>query len=159
VGTTVARNLNLSKHQANCFLEKGFNNWKNAIAKLDDHQKCNMHQEAVMKLAALDSSVNVGAQLSTQRLADQKYHQSMFFILLTSIRFLACTQTIMHTYTHMHMHAHNACARTHVHIRTMYAHTRTYTHTIMHTCTHTHLHAHNAYARTHVHIRTHARTL
>ena len=77
--------LSYSKRRANCFIEKGFGNWKNALAKF----KSSMHQEAVMKLAVLDSSIDVGAQLSKQVLLDQKFHQSMFFILLSSIRFLA----------------------------------------------------------------------
>ena len=73
--------LHFAKRQASCFIEKGFCNWKNALAKLDEHEKCDMHKEAIMKLAAYDGSVDVSSQLSAQLLSDQMFHQSMFFTL------------------------------------------------------------------------------
>ena len=81
--------LVFSKRQLNCFVEDGFSNWKNALAKLDEHGKCDMHREAVMKLAAKASSTHIGAQLNAQHSLDQKHHQYMLAKLLSSIRFLA----------------------------------------------------------------------
>jgi hypothetical protein len=78
-----------SKRQLNCFVEDGFCNWKNALAKLDEHEKSEMHKEAVVKLAAKASSTHIGAQLSAQHLSDQQHHQCMLTKLLSSIRFLA----------------------------------------------------------------------
>lgn len=81
--------LVFSKRQLNCFIEDGFYNWKNALAKLDEHEKSEMHREAVIKLAAKASSTNVGAQLNARHLLDQKHHQRMLSKLLSTIRFLA----------------------------------------------------------------------
>ena len=78
-----------SKRQLNYFNEDGFSNWKNALAKLDEHEKSEMHREAAVKLAAKASSTHVGAQLNAQHLLDQKHHQRMLAKLLSSIRFLA----------------------------------------------------------------------
>ena len=78
-----------SKRQLNCFVKDGFCNWKNALAKMDEHERSEMHREAVVKLAATASSTHVGAQLNAQHSLDQQHHQHMLTKLLSSIRFLA----------------------------------------------------------------------
>ena len=79
-----------SKRQLNCFVEDGFSNWKNALAKLDEHEKSEIHREAVVKLATKASSTHAGAQLNAQHSLDQKNHRLMLTKLLSTIHFLAC---------------------------------------------------------------------
>ena len=62
---------------------------KNALTKLDQHGKSEMHIEAVVKLAAKPSSTHIGPQLSVQNSLDQKHHQSVLYSLLSSICSLA----------------------------------------------------------------------
>lgn len=81
--------LVFSKRQLNCFLEDGFCNWKNALAKLHEHEKSSMHCEATLKLAAQASSTDVGAQLNAQHSAIQRHHQRMLLKLISSVQFLA----------------------------------------------------------------------
>ena len=85
-----------SKRQLNCFVEDGFCNWKNALAKMDEHERSEMHREAVVKLAATASSTHVGAQLNAQHLLDQRHHQHMLTKLLSNLRFLACHGLPLH---------------------------------------------------------------
>lgn len=79
--------LVFSKRQLNCFVEDGFSNWKNALARLEEHERSEMHREAVVKLAAKASTVDIGVQLNAQNLSDQKLHRCMLAKLLSSIRF------------------------------------------------------------------------
>ena len=81
--------LVFSKRQVQSFIDKGYCNWKNALSKLAEHEKSEMHKEAVLKLAAKSSAVNVGAMLSKEHASIQDYHQTMLFKLLSSIRYMA----------------------------------------------------------------------
>lgn len=81
--------ITFSRHQKSTFTYDGFNNWKKAMQRFDEHEKSAMHREAVMKIAARSSSINVGAQLSKQHEADTKSHRRMLLKLLASIRYLA----------------------------------------------------------------------
>ena len=56
---------------------------------MDEHERSEMHREAVVKLAATASSTHVGAQLNAQHLLHQWHHQHMLTKLLSSIRFFA----------------------------------------------------------------------
>ena len=47
-----------------------------------------MHQEAVIKLAATNTSPGIDVQLSTQLESEQKYHRHMLMKLLRTIKFL-----------------------------------------------------------------------
>ena len=51
-----------------------------------------MHQEAVMKLAATNTSTGIDVQISTQLESEQKYHRHMLMKLLRTIKFLAKTR-------------------------------------------------------------------
>ena len=53
------------------------------------HEKSEMHREAVLKLAAKSSGVDVSAQVNKQYEAEKKNNRTMFFKLLGSIRYLA----------------------------------------------------------------------
>ena len=56
-----------SKRYNSTFVEGGFSNWKKAQQQFAKHEKNEMHWEAVMKLAAKSSTVDVGTQLSRCR--------------------------------------------------------------------------------------------
>ena len=47
-----------------------------------------MHLEAAERLAAKASSLHIGAQLNTQCAEEQKFHKTMLFKLLETVRFL-----------------------------------------------------------------------
>ena len=71
------------------FVEGGFCKWKKALQRFSEHEKSEMHREAMTKVAAKSNAVDVGAQLNTQRSADQRDHRSMFLKLLECVRYLA----------------------------------------------------------------------
>ena len=82
--------LSFSKHYSPAFVEDGFKNLKKALHKFRDHECSIMHQEAVMKLAATNTSTGIDVQLSTQLESEQKYHRHhMLMKLLRTIKFLA----------------------------------------------------------------------
>ncbi len=81
--------LTFSKRQLNCFVEDEFCNWKKALEKFLEHERSDMHKEAVLKQVAHNSSTNVSAQHSTQCKEAQNLHQCMLLKLISSIRFLA----------------------------------------------------------------------
>ena len=89
-----ARSHNLvtfSKCNNLIFVEGGFCNWKKALQRFTDHEKSEMHREpeAMMKLTARSSIVDVGIQLSIQHDIDMKNHRAMFLKLLECVRYLA----------------------------------------------------------------------
>ena len=77
--------LTLSKHQKSAFVDDGFGNWNKALQKFLEHEKCDMHREAVDRLAAKSSGRNV----NTQHEADTAFHREMLQNLLSCIQFLS----------------------------------------------------------------------
>ncbi len=59
------------------------------LQRFAEHEKSEVHQEAMIKLAAKSSTVDVGVQLSTQHDADTRNHCAMFLKLLECVRYLA----------------------------------------------------------------------
>ena len=82
--------LTFSRNSKSAFVIDGFKNFKKAIERCREHEKSAMNSEVVMKLAAIkNKSCGIGAQLSSQLLTDQRYHQEMLMKLLGSIKYLA----------------------------------------------------------------------
>ena len=81
--------LTLTKHKNTAFVDRGFGSWNKAIERFNDHERSEMHKEAVEKLAAKSSRADVVMQLRIRCEADQKFHREMLMKLLSSIRFLA----------------------------------------------------------------------
>ena len=81
--------ITFSKQCNSAFVEEGFTNWKKALQRFKEHEKSVMHQEAVMKLTAKSSSVDVGVQLSTQHGAEMRNRRAMFLKVLECVRYLA----------------------------------------------------------------------
>ncbi len=59
------------------------------MEKFLEHERSDIHKEAVLKRVAHNSSTNVSAQHSTQCKEAQNLHQCMLLKLISSIRFLA----------------------------------------------------------------------
>ena len=81
--------LTFTRHKNTAFVDQGFGSWNKAIERFNDHERSEMHREAVEKLAAKSSRTNVVTQLRIQCEADQRFHRDMLMKLLSSIRFLA----------------------------------------------------------------------
>ena len=85
-----ARKRGLVKFGYNlAFVEGGFSNWKKALQRFSEHEKNEIHREALTKVSSLTKSVDVGVQLSTQHDAEMKNHRAMFMKLLDCVLFLA----------------------------------------------------------------------
>ncbi len=81
--------VTFSKRYNLTFVEGGFSNWKKALQRFVTHEKSEIHREAMMKLAARSSTIDVGVQLSAQRDAEMRNHRAMLLKLLECIRYLA----------------------------------------------------------------------
>ena len=81
--------LKFSKYLKSVFIEEGYGNWSKALQRFRNHEKSDMHREAMEKLAAKSSKTNVVAQLSAQHEADNFFHRKMLLKLLSCIRYLA----------------------------------------------------------------------
>ena len=55
--------LTFTKHQNSAFVDQGFGSWNKAIERFNDHERSEMHKEAVERLAAKSSSADVVTQL------------------------------------------------------------------------------------------------
>ena len=71
------------------FITKGFSDWKKAMDKFADHEKCSSHRHAVMQLQQSASTPSIDVQLSAQRAADQARARLALLKLISSVRFLA----------------------------------------------------------------------
>lgn len=60
------------------FINNGFTNWKKAFQRFSEHERSNIHHEAVEKLAAKASSVHIGAQLSSIKATEIIFHKSTY---------------------------------------------------------------------------------
>ena len=69
------------------FMSNGFDNWKKACECFIQHEKSNIHREAVLK-RSLMSQPSVAAQLSNQVLQQQKVNREMLVKQLSSLRYL-----------------------------------------------------------------------
>ena len=87
-----ARKQNLitfSKHIKLTFVEGGFSNWKKALQRFCEHEKSEMHREAITKVNAKSTTIVIAAQLSTQCEEEMRNHHMMFLKVLENVRYLA----------------------------------------------------------------------
>jgi len=70
------------------YITGGFGNWRKALKTFQEHEKSEIHIEAVERLAAKASTVHIAAQLNARYAADQQFHKTMLIKLLETIRFL-----------------------------------------------------------------------
>ena len=83
-------NKTFSKRQSNTtFLDTGFKSWNKAIERFNEHERSQMHKEAILKLSMKHSSTDIGAQLHTQCEDRRHFHREMLMKLLSSIRYLS----------------------------------------------------------------------
>ena len=76
-----------NKTQKSAFVTGGFENWKKAKQRFKEHERCQMHREACIRLQSCQRP-SVAAQLSHQLLIDQKYRREMLMKVLSTLRFL-----------------------------------------------------------------------
>lgn len=81
--------IHFSSHYNPTFVEGGFSNWKKALQRFANHEKSEMHREAIMKLAAKSSRIDVSGQLSKSHATETRNNRAMFLKLLECIRYLA----------------------------------------------------------------------
>lgn len=78
-----------SKRYNLAFIEEGFSNWKKALEKFLEHEKSEMHKEALSKLMSIQNRVNIVSQLATQREMEMQHNRSMFLKVIETVIFLA----------------------------------------------------------------------
>ena len=79
----------LSTPHKSAFIDDGFGNWKKALQKFSEHDKSEVHREAIAKLAAKNSGQSIASALNCQHEEETKFHREMLIKLLSCIRFLA----------------------------------------------------------------------
>ena len=77
-------------------MDIGFQIWRKALQRFDEHEKSEMHNQAAMKLAANSITTVVAAQLNTQHKTDQAFYRDMLMKLLSCIKFLARQGLLLH---------------------------------------------------------------
>ncbi|KAL5497572.1 hypothetical protein EMCRGX_G014068 [Ephydatia muelleri] len=88
------RNKRERSFQASCskadgaFSIEGFSNWKKALEKFADHERCQAHKEACIKFNAIMKQKSVDEQLKLVAQKEQIERRQMFLTLLSSLRYL-----------------------------------------------------------------------
>ncbi len=77
----------LSTKAENAFTVVGFNNWKKAIERFNEHEKCEAHKEAVRNFLA-KKHTPINAQINAQANADQERRRAALLKELSSLKFL-----------------------------------------------------------------------
>ena len=81
------RLLTFSKNSSDTFVTKGFNNWKKAKERFQDHEQSHAHSEPCVKVSALKQP-SVAAQLSTKIMTDQEKHRNLLSKQLDRLQYL-----------------------------------------------------------------------
>ena len=58
--------LTFTRHKNTAFVNQGFGSWNKAVKRFNDHERSEVHRQAVEKLEAKSSRTNVVTQLCTQ---------------------------------------------------------------------------------------------
>ena len=80
--------INFSKKGKGTFVHTGFDNWKKAKERSKEHERCQVHMEACMKLEFLQQP-SIATRLSSQLQENQEQRRKMLLKELSSIRYLA----------------------------------------------------------------------
>ena len=80
--------MSFSKNAKDAFVTVGFDNWKKAKERFKEHERCQAHLEACMKLKSL-LHPSVSTRLSSQLQRDQIHHREMLMKEPSSVRYLA----------------------------------------------------------------------
>ena len=81
------RGLLTDKLSDNAFISNGFNNWKKALERFEQHAQSSSHKEALLKIELLEQPTIV-SQLNSQQKKEQKIRREMLLITLSSLKFL-----------------------------------------------------------------------
>jgi hypothetical protein len=85
-----AGKLTFSKNIEATFIDKGFQNWKDATRIFRDHEKSKCHTEAVERMLKLPATTpDVGEMLVGQLAEQKKHNRKMLLHVIRSVHFLA----------------------------------------------------------------------
>ena len=79
--------FHLAKKGEDAFVEVGFDNWKKAHEKFNQHSHSDLHKEALLKVE-LSQQEDIRSLMSTQAMAEQKCRQQMLLKQLSSLKYL-----------------------------------------------------------------------
>lgn len=83
-------NLSTAKNKELTFIKGGYSNWKNAIARFQEHQKSNCHILACEhQVGVIASSGNIIEMCSNAADTTMKQNRTCFLKIIESVRFLA----------------------------------------------------------------------
>jgi len=77
----------MAKKREDAFVHMGFDNWKKAIERFNQHTQSNIHKEAILKIELLKQE-SVHSLLSKQAVAEQKTRRDIFLKQLASLKHL-----------------------------------------------------------------------
>ena len=80
-------NLLTDRSSESAFITTGYNNWKKALQRFDNHSKSGSHKEAVLKIQQLKRP-SVVTMLDSSHKNSQKVHRDMLLRILSSLKFL-----------------------------------------------------------------------
>ena len=69
------------------FVTMGYNNWKKAVERFNQHTFSSLHKESLLKIELL-KVVPVDAQLHAKVKIDQENHREMLLIVIESLKYL-----------------------------------------------------------------------
>ena len=64
-------------------------NWKKALERFGQHEKSEMHREAIAKICAKSNALDIATQINRQRSQEMKNHRMMFLKVLENVPYLA----------------------------------------------------------------------
>uniref|UniRef100_A0A8D8ETT4 Zinc finger MYM-type protein 1 n=4 Tax=Culex pipiens TaxID=7175 RepID=A0A8D8ETT4_CULPI len=70
-------------------MSKGFVNFKKALERFEKHDNSGCHREAVYKMAAVQTNINVIAQISDEKKRQMAVNRSCLLKIITTLRYLA----------------------------------------------------------------------
>ena len=69
------------------FVTMGYNNWKKAVERFNQHTFSSLHKESLLKIELL-KVVPVDAQLNAKVKVDQENHREMLLLVIESLKYL-----------------------------------------------------------------------
>ena len=82
----MGKGLSLAKKEE-AFVTTGFNNWKKAYQRFQQHIQSDLHKESILKIELLKQD-SVSSLLNKQAMAEQEQHRVQLLKQLSSLKFL-----------------------------------------------------------------------
>ena len=81
------RGMLRDKLSGKAFISSGFNNWKKALERFEQHAQSNVHKEALLKIELMEQPTVI-AQLNSMLKRDQAARREFLIVTLSSLKFL-----------------------------------------------------------------------